>query len=338
MPKIVLELTNRCNLSCQHCPDGRHKAEGDLNIEILAKILKGARGNGCKHISLTGGEPTMHPGFTKILKIVSEAGYYFGLVTNGWNFAGIYEKVLPYRDRLTTVTFSIDGTREETHDRLRKKGSFRRLMQAVSICVVKNIPFTINTVITSHNRDELGQMADLAAALRGRGLRFGHLIPTPLTHKENLDLSHQERREVNMVIGKLQKNSQLPIGLAPGYYTTDLFPCDPLQMEEFNIDWRGNLTVCCHLSGYGDGLGDKDVIENLNQTGFSEAFKCFVKSIRNFHHEKIEHHSSGKFKESDYLPCWYCLNYYNKLGWLKKFTENPWSTKVWTENQEGDSY
>ncbi len=85
-------------------------------------------------------------------------------------------------------------------------------------------------------------------------------------------------------------------------------------MEEFNIDWRGNLTVCCNLSGHGDGLEDKDVIANLNETGFSEAFKGLVKSIKNFHHKKIEHHSNGKYKESDYLPCGYCFNYFKGLG------------------------
>jgi MoaA/NifB/PqqE/SkfB family radical SAM enzyme len=338
MKNIVLELTNRCNLNCQHCLDARHRADGDLEIEFLSKILDGAGVSGFNHISLTGGEPTLHPGFTEIIRSVSEAGYNFGLVTNGWNFTSIYENVLPYLERLTAVTFSLDGAREETHDRIRKNGSFRRLMQAVSICVVKNIPFTINTVITSRNRHELDEMADLAVALRSRGLRFGHLLPTPLTQEEKLGLSQQERRKVEAVIRKLRKkNSRLPISLAPGYYTTNLFPCAPLQMEEINIDWRGNLTACCHLSGHGEALKNKDIVINLNETDFSEAFKVFVKSIKNFHYEKIEHHSAGKFRKSDYLPCWYCLNYFKKLDWFKKFPEIPWSNRVWTAKHKEDS-
>ena len=291
MPRIVIELTNRCNLSCHHCFDGRHSADGDLKIEIIEKILLSAKAHGFEHLSFTGGDPTVHPGFIEILKMVFEARYNFSFVTNGWNFTKIYGKILPYRDRLTGITFSLDGAREETHDRLRGRGSYRRVMKAVSICVVKDIPFTFNMVITSHNRGEVEEMVELATKLGSRGLRFGHLMPTPLTTMQNLDLSPAERREVETIIWQLQKTFPIPIVMAPGYYTTNLFLCAPLQMQEFNIDWRGNVTKCCHLSGHGDGVGNEDVIGNLGEMTFSEAYERLVEANRKFHREKLEHYA-----------------------------------------------
>ena len=46
------------------------------------------------------------------------------------------------------VTFSLDGAHEATHDRLRGTGSFRRVMRAASLCVVKELPFSLSMVVT----------------------------------------------------------------------------------------------------------------------------------------------------------------------------------------------
>ena len=332
MPGILIELTNRCNLSCQHCLDGRHRGDGELKIEILERILQNARGHGFDHLSFTGGEPTLHPRFTEMLTMVSEAGYNFGFVTNGWNFTRIYEKLLPHHNRLTGITFSLEGAREETHDRLRGKGSYRRVMQAISICVVKDIPFTFNTVITSHNRGELHEIAEIATKLGSRGLRFGHLISTPRIVSGNMDLSPVERRQTEVIIWQLQKTFSIPIVMAPGYYTTELFPCAPLQMQEINIDWRGNITMCCNLSGHGEDVGNDDIMGNLSEMSFSEAYGRLVQANGKFQKEKLEHHSNGKFRDSDYFPCWYCLNYFKKVDWLKKFPSNDWSRGVWMKD------
>ena len=330
MPRIVIELTNRCNLSCNHCFDGRHSADGDIKLEIIEKALKSARSHGFNHLSFTGGDPTIHPRFEEIIRMASDAGYYFGLVTNGQNFTKIYKKILPYRERLSGITFSLDGAREETNDSLRGQGSYRRVMKAVSICVVKEIPFTFNMVITSRNRGELEEMTGLAIKLGSRGLRFGHLMPTPLTTAQNLDLSPGERRKIEAAIWRLQKNYPIPIVMAPGYYTTDLFPCAPLRMEEFNIDWRGNVTKCCHLSGHGGGVGNEDVVGNLGEMDFSELYERLVEENKGFHRNKIERESANGFRETDYFPCWYCENYFRKVDWFKRFPQNPWSGRVWS--------
>jgi MoaA/NifB/PqqE/SkfB family radical SAM enzyme len=44
--KLVIELTNRCNLYCQHCFTGRHGGRDDLPLNLLAKILAEAKAYG----------------------------------------------------------------------------------------------------------------------------------------------------------------------------------------------------------------------------------------------------------------------------------------------------
>ena len=326
MPGITIELTNRCNLRCRHCFDGRHRGDGDLDMTIFEKVLHGAKAHGFHNLSFTGGEPTLHPEFSKILAETSEAGYSYGFVSNGWNFTGLYERLLTFRDRLSAITFSLDGARDKTHNRLRGKGSYRRVMQAVSICMMKEIPFTLNMVITSQNRGEMEEMKELAVKLGCHGLRFGHLLSN--VSAQELYLSPEERREVEASIFSSSEDYPIAIAIAPGYYTEDLFPCTPLRTKEFNIDWRGNVSLCCHLSGHGDG---KDhVVGNLREMSFSEAYRGLSDFREKFRAEKLAHHDEGTFMDSDYFPCWYCENHFNKVDWLTHYPENPWHDIAWT--------
>ena len=39
MPRLLIELTNRCNPRCQHCFTERHAGIEDLPVDILEKVL-----------------------------------------------------------------------------------------------------------------------------------------------------------------------------------------------------------------------------------------------------------------------------------------------------------
>ena len=198
MARIVIELTNRCNLSCGHCFEERHAATGDLSLDVIEKVLREGKNCGIDQVSFTGGEPTIHRRFDEIVHRVSEAGYRFSFVSNGVSFPRIYPLLLMHRNWFAGVTFSLDGAREATHDRLRGKGSYRSVMRAISICTYKNLPFTLNMVLTAQNRGEIGEMVTLAEQLGSGGRAFGHLMPTQETALRKLDLTPQERREVEV--------------------------------------------------------------------------------------------------------------------------------------------
>jgi MoaA/NifB/PqqE/SkfB family radical SAM enzyme len=296
-----------------------------LPLDILDRIVAEAKATGFEQLAFTGGDPTVHPQFPEVLRRTFEAGYQFSIVTNGWNFVSVYPRILPYREQLSIITFSLDGATEATHDRLRGKGSYQRVMRAISVCVAENLPFTFNMMVTAHNRHELAEMARLAARLGSRGLRFGHLMPALLTTLRNFDLSPAERKEVEAEVRSLVAECPVPIVMAPGYFTTSLFPCTPLQMQEVNIDCRGNMTKCCQLSGHGEGVGQADIIGNLRDMSFARAYQQMVKENEQFREQKMRHLASGSFKETDFFPCWYCSLYYKKVDWLKQFSNHAWS-------------
>jgi len=311
MPRLVLELTNRCNLRCRHCFDQRHAATGELSLDVIDRVLTDARACGIDHVSFTGGEPTLHRSFEDILGRCADANCGFSLVTNGSTFPRWYPRFLAYRSRFDGATFSLDGAREATHDRLRGSGSYRQVMKAASICFFTGLGFTLNTVVTAENRDEVGEMVALAAALGSRGVRFGFLMPGHGVERDALDLPPQERRQVEAAIRQIQRDAPITVDMAPGYFSeSPFFPCGPLADHEFNVDWRGNLTLCCQLSGFwGDRPQAPDFVANLHDVTLPEALARFRHRVSTYLADKRARVVAGQFTELDHFPCRYCVSY-----------------------------
>ena len=251
MRRILMELTDRCNLRCRHCFQQRHAGTGDLPLAIIEGVLRDAAACGVNHVSFTGGEPTLHREFVRILDLCVEANCSFSFVSNGSTFRRVYRALLARRRSFSGVTFSVDGAREATHDELRGHGSYRQVLRAASICNFTGLPFTLNMVLTRENRMEVDALVDLAGSLGSGGVRFGFLMPGDGVDAAALALTPSERRIVESEIRRLQQTTPIPVVMAPGYYSeSPFFPCGPLELEELNIDWRGRLTLCCQVSGY----------------------------------------------------------------------------------------
>lgn len=312
MGRIVIELTNRCNLRCLHCYAGRHGGNAELSLALFDRILLGAKPHGFDELAFTGGEPTTHRRFFDLIEGATQSGYRFGFVSNGWNFPKLYQRLLPFTRQLAGITFSMDGAREATHDRLRGKGSFRRLLKAMSICVARDLPFSINMVLTALNADEVPELVALAIALGSRGVRFGHYIENGRTESQALGLGEDARRRLEAEIFQLCETMPIPVAMAPGHFTEELFPCGPLNLEELNVDWQGNVGQCCHLSGFGESSVGSDIVGNLGEISFGEALARLRVENEAFRRRKQIDQQSRAFCDADFSPCEYCLKHHRK--------------------------
>ena len=334
--RVVIELTNRCNLRCLHCFSGRHGGKDDLPWAVVENVLAGAKPLGFTHLTFTGGEPTLYKRFDELLAQVAGAGYRFSFVSNGHTLGHVYPKLLPHREALEQITFSLDGATPETHDELRGPAAFERVRAAMRRCHKEALPFSNNFVVTRHNRHELAAAAELAFTEGSIGLRFGHLLHSPLTTAQGFDLTLEERGEVDTQIEALREqwHGRLPVALAPGFATADPLPCAPLHMQEVNVDAHGYLTKCCHLSSYtkdkeSGEVGRGDVVCDLRETDFKEGFLQLFLRNEQFKRAKAAHFA-GPLRAADTSPCWYCVNHFGKVEWLKAFPEHPWLEHLWS--------
>ena len=120
--KLIFELTNRCNFSCVHCIRSEDGPHHDLPVTIVDKVLREVQNyQPIRLVAFTGGEPTLHPQFADIVELVTGAQYPYTFVTNGWNFPQTFEKILAWKHAFESVSFSVDGASETTHDTLRRQ-------------------------------------------------------------------------------------------------------------------------------------------------------------------------------------------------------------------------
>lgn len=85
--RVGLDVTWRCNWSCQHCfyrHDDRLHTAVDVPLAELVAKLQVAKAGGIDHAVLVGfGEPTLYPQLYPLLEVVRDLGLASSMITNG---------------------------------------------------------------------------------------------------------------------------------------------------------------------------------------------------------------------------------------------------------------
>src|SRR5215471_18082415 len=81
--KALVQIDERCNLHCAHCFVSATRAGQSMPYEDIASMLI-PRLAACRveRVTLTGGEPTIHPRFTDIVRALRGAAMEVGFCTN----------------------------------------------------------------------------------------------------------------------------------------------------------------------------------------------------------------------------------------------------------------
>lgn len=124
--RIVLELTNACNLNCVMC--GRNAADFkptmfDMDVFRSLEPLMDT----VEEVTLMGwGEPTVHPHFIEMLKIINQHSARKYFCTNGMNLGKIKQAIFDYNVDVFAV--SLDGATDETNSRIRRGSKINQIV------------------------------------------------------------------------------------------------------------------------------------------------------------------------------------------------------------------
>src|SRR3972149_2945650 len=80
---VILELTRKCNLNCQHCYAAPERGRRELSFEDIKHLIDELRELGTLFVSFTGGDPTVNPNFLNILRYASDRKMALQIFTNG---------------------------------------------------------------------------------------------------------------------------------------------------------------------------------------------------------------------------------------------------------------
>ncbi len=182
---IQWHITNLCNLRCKHCYQDDFSTRNDLDWEGLKKISKNilttlSGWNRTASIHLTGGEPLLRPELFLLLDYLDEKPMVeeLGIITNGlWFDDRVLERFSTF-SKLKKVKISLDGADAETHDSLRQKGAFERLIKNLSL-LKRESRFEIILMFTvmKSNFRNLPALIQLCQDLGVDGLILERFIP-----------------------------------------------------------------------------------------------------------------------------------------------------------------
>jgi radical SAM protein with 4Fe4S-binding SPASM domain len=171
---IWLELTVRCNLQCIHCSvDAQARTDvGELGLRQVEEMLQQFVDFGIFEIRLSGGEPTCHPDYARIVKAAHEKGLFVSVSTNGVWPKGRRKEFARLPVGLHIV--SLDGTKEE-HNALRPPGdTWSKAVETIRCLVEEGRRVRVNTVL---NRRNSGHLREHVAHLVALGVEALTLVP-----------------------------------------------------------------------------------------------------------------------------------------------------------------
>jgi radical SAM protein len=159
---VIWELTQACDLACVHCRacaiESRNPFE--LKTEEGFRLLEEVRSFGDPLMVFTGGDPLKRPDLFQLL----EKSVTLGLRTTVTPSATplLTESAIERFQAVgvARMAISLDGPDAASHDGFRRvEGSFERTILALNHAQSTGLQTQINTTVTRHNVDRLGEIA-----------------------------------------------------------------------------------------------------------------------------------------------------------------------------------
>lgn len=162
--KALLQITERCNLNCAHCflsagPKGDHMSIDDIRNIVMPR-LKGCR---VINITLTGGEPFLHPDILDIVSLFKANNIRVGICSNASIIRPEQIEALVSIGNVH-INVSLDGFRAESHGRFRgNEESFAKTISGIRLLgdrhLLQGILVTPNTLADVHEYAQICEFA-----------------------------------------------------------------------------------------------------------------------------------------------------------------------------------
>jgi hopanoid biosynthesis associated radical SAM protein HpnH len=176
---LMLEVLEACNLRCIGCGrvleykdwlDPKYRLTVDRALEVAEEA-------GTPVVSVTGGEPLMHPEIGEIVQGLVKQRRWVYLCTNGTLLKKSLEKFKP--DKRLRFVVHLDGT-AKIHDRVtRREGTYNEAVEGIKEAIRRGFRVCTNTTVF-HGSDveDLGQLfrtlseVDLEGTMLAPGYAF----------------------------------------------------------------------------------------------------------------------------------------------------------------------
>lgn len=158
---LQMHITDRCHGKCKHCYQESH-GPNDMDYRPAIFMMKElsfmcVQAGVQSEVAIVGGDPLLHEHFRLI---TSAAACFCDKVYILGNPEHVNEELIQFLKPLKIGYYqlSLDGG-EETHDKLRYRGSYQKTIRAAMMLKANGIKVAIKGTISDINRSEMGEIA-----------------------------------------------------------------------------------------------------------------------------------------------------------------------------------
>jgi putative heme d1 biosynthesis radical SAM protein NirJ2 len=200
-------VTNKCNLSCEHCyRDAGKEHESELTTEEGMALLDEIAKAGFKLMVFSGGEPFMREDILELTKHAASLGLRPVYGTNGTLLTK--EMVASIKEAggaaVAISLHMVDAERMD--DFCGEEGAFDRAIQAMRNCAEAGLPFQVNTTAFDRNQEDILPLCDLAIEMGAKSHHVLFMVPTG--RAKNIEEESLREQQYERLIRQLLKKRQ----------------------------------------------------------------------------------------------------------------------------------
>ena len=116
--KALIQINEDCNLHCAHCFVSATRAGRQMSADqVIDRAIPRLLECRVRRVTLTGGEPTIHPDFMTIVRAFQESGMHVGICTNATALDDL--QINELAELGVHCNVSLDGFSADSHGRFR---------------------------------------------------------------------------------------------------------------------------------------------------------------------------------------------------------------------------
>lgn len=157
---LYIALTHDCNYKCPCCPCNHHRVDSYLPFSVVESRINEIKQNSGESVTLSGGEPTIHPDFIKIMSLLYSKNIPVTVLTNSSklndsDFIASIKKAYPDLShiRFITTLYNVNADKHDAETGV--KNSFNNTVEALQLWQNTNVQLTVKHCVTNRNYKEL---------------------------------------------------------------------------------------------------------------------------------------------------------------------------------------
>ena len=229
---IAWQLNSACNLDCLHCcEEAGHSMPDELGSSEIMDLCRQIVELSIPYVAISGGEPMLQPDFFKISEFLRGEGVSLKVETNGLLIDRAVARRFADLD-FRSVQVSLDGARAETFEKLRIRGKWQKVIDALEYLVEAGVNTEIVFVPTKFNIQETAEVIDLARRMGIYGFYTGKIMRIGRA-AQNWDMLCPSDEEYEGFFKVLEEKQAEYDGLMKVYY----YPYDVIEELKYRLEF-----------------------------------------------------------------------------------------------------